>query len=103
MSDRGMKKWAPYRSLVEQMPSLEKTKEKKTQIEKPLISNEEADCINEILVNYQGEELFITYFRNGKLYEENIFIKKIDIYEKKLVLPNRRSIKLSEIVKLEKL
>lgn len=103
MSDRGMKKWAPYRSLVEQMPSLEKTKEKKTQIEKPLISNEEAECINEILVNYQGEELFITYFRNGKLYEENIFIKKIDIYEKKLVLPNRRSIKLSEIVKLEKL
>lgn len=103
MSDRGMKKWAPYRSLVEQMPSLEKTKQKKTQIEKPLISNEEAECINEVLVNYQGEELFIAYFRNGKLYEENIFIKKIDIYEKKLVLPNRRSIKLSEIVKLEKL
>lgn len=103
MSDRGMKKWAPYRSLVEQMPSLEKTKEKKTKIEKPLISNEEAECINEILVNYQGEELFIAYFRNGKLYEENIFIKKIDIYEKKLVLPNRRSIKLSEIVKLAKL
>lgn len=103
MSDRGMKKWAPYRSLVEQMPSLEKTKDKKNMIEKPLISNEEAECINEILVNYQGEELFVSYFRNGKLYEENIFIKKIDIYEKKLVLPNRRSIKLSEIIKLERL
>lgn len=103
MSDRGMKKWAPYRSLVEQMPSLEKTKDKKNMIEKPLISNEEAECINEILVNYQGEELFVSYFRNGKIYEENIFIKKIDIYEKKLVLPNRRSIKLSEIIKLERL
>ena len=28
MSDRGMKKWAPYKSLVEQAPSLDHTFEK---------------------------------------------------------------------------
>lgn len=103
MSDRGMKKWAPYRSLIEQMPSLDKTKEKRSLKEKPLISNEEAEEINKILVNYSGEKLEISYFRNGKILVENITIKKIDIYEKKLVLPNRRSIKLNEIIKLVRL
>ena len=52
MSDRGMKKWAPYKSLPEQDPHLINTKKNKTKIDKPLISSEEAEVINEILSNY---------------------------------------------------
>ena len=101
MSDRGMKKWAPYKSLNEQADSLQKAREAKTVIEKPTISSEEAELINEILVNYHGQELIVKYYRNGKIFEDSILIKRIDTYEKKLVLQDRRSIKLSEIFVLK--
>mgnify|MGYP003299479455 CR=1 FL=1 len=97
MSDRGMKKWAPYKALVEQSDSLQSAREKKTVQEKPIISDDEAEQINRILVNYNGEKLLARYFRNNKIFEEEIIIKRIDIYEKKLVLTDRRSIKLDEL------
>ena len=56
MSDRGMKKWAPYKSLIEQDVYLNKMKKEKEKISKPIISSEEAENINEILTNYHGEE-----------------------------------------------
>lgn len=101
MSDRGMKKWAPYKALAEQAPALQKARESKVKIEKPLISNEEAEEINEILQTYHGQPLLVKYYRNEKIHEEEIVIARIDIYEKKLVLTNRRSIKLSEIFYLK--
>ena len=102
MSDRGIKKWAPYKSLVEHDPAINKTKEEKTPVSKPKISNDEAEQINEILTNYQGETLLVSYYHNKKIITKEIVIKKIDTYERKLVLIDRTSIPLSEIFKLEK-
>ena len=59
MSDRGIKKWAPYKSLPEQDFTLKGHKEKEEKIEKPTISSEFAEEINNILVNYHGETLTI--------------------------------------------
>ena len=100
MSDRGMKKWAPYKSRSEQEEYCQKTRYSKVKIEKPTISNEAAEEINNILVNYEGQPLLVKYFRNGKIYEEEIVIKSIDPIEKKLVLVSRRIIKLNEIFEL---
>ena len=66
MSDRGMKKWAPYKSLIEQEKYLNKAKQNSEKETRPQISSDEAELINEILVNYHGEELEILYWRNGK-------------------------------------
>jgi hypothetical protein len=100
MSDRGMKKWLAYRSLVEQNPSNENNYAKREKIEKPLISQDEAENINNILTKYEGETLIVLFYRNGKIFEEEIIIKKIDLNERKLVLTNRRVIHFSEIVNL---
>ena len=100
MSDRGIKKWAPYKSLTEQDFNLSKQKEKEEKIEKPKISADFAEEINEILVNYHGEELAIGYYRNGKILEVTDRIKKIDTFEKKLVLCSRNIIMLREIVSI---
>ena len=100
MSDRGIKKWAPYKTLSEQDFNMTKQKEKEEKVEKPTISAEFAEEINEILVNYHGEELIIKYYRGGKILEVKDRIKKIDQYEKKLVLYSRRSIMLKEIVSI---
>ena len=51
-----MKKWAPYKSLNEQEDYLKKLHNKQEKVERPSLSSDEADNINEILVNYHGEE-----------------------------------------------
>ena len=96
MSDRGMKKWAPYKSLNEQWSTLDQIKKEEIK-EKPKISNEKAEEINDILVNYEGQELTIRYFRKGQALEEKSAIKKIDTFNKKLFLENGVSIYLKEI------
>ena len=101
MSDRGIKKWAPYKTLETQDFTLKEHKEREEKIEKPTISAEFAEEINNILVNYSGELLRIKYFRNGKILEVVEKIKRIDPIEKKLVLFSKRSIMISEIVFIE--
>lgn len=101
MSDRGMKKWAPYKSLNEQWAKMDELKEKETHQEKPKISNEEAEEINDILVNYHGQELEFTYYKKGKLLKEKGVIKKIDTLDRKIVLDNRIIIYLKDLIGLK--
>ena len=98
-----MKKWAPYKSLIEQDVYLNKMKKEKEKISKPIISSEEAENINEILTNYQGEELEVSYFRNSEILTEKIIIKTIDVVNKKLILLNRRVIYFKEIISLSRI
>ena len=98
-----MKKWAPYKSLIEQDVYLNKMKKEKEKISKPIISSEEAENINEILTNYHGEELEVSYFRNSEILTEKIIIKTIDVVNKKLILLNRRVIYFKEIVSLSRI
>lgn len=98
MSDRGIKKWAPYKSLKEQWSTLDAVHEEEQKVEKPTISSEEAEEINDLLVNYRGQEVIIKYFRNGKILEEEAIIKRIDTFEKKLFLTNRKVIKMTELL-----
>ena len=102
MSERGMKKWAPYKSLNEQDKYLKKLHDDKVKIEKPQISSDEAEQINEILSNYQQEEVVITYWRNNSINTIITIIKKIDVLNKKIVLPDRKTIYFTEIIGLER-
>ena len=102
MSERGMKKWAPYKSLNEQEHYLNKLHKDNEKVEKPVISSDEAEEINEILVNYHGEELLITFYRNEKIQSITSIIKKIDVENKKIVLPDRKTILFTELIGLAK-
>ena len=103
MSERGMKKWAPYKSLNEQEDYLKKLHKKQEKVERPSISSDEADNINEILVNYHGEELLIEYWRNEKINTVSSTLSKIDPVNKKIVLPLRKTIYFSELIRIERL
>ena len=102
MSERGMKKWAPYKSLNEQQNYLDKLHEKQEKAERPRISSDEAENINEILVNYHGEELVIFYWRNNKLCTVSTVLSKIDPINKKIVIPERKTIYFAELIKIER-
>ena len=103
MSERGMKKWAPYKSLPEQEKYLKKLKENQEKPVRPVMSSDEMEEINEILVNYAGGELLITYWRNEKINRVSTTIKKIDADNKKIVLPDRKTIYFHELINLERL
>ena len=103
MSERGMKKWAPYKSLNEQEDFLNKLHQKQAEVERPRISSDEAENINEILVNYHGEELLIEYWRNDKLNTVSSILSKIDTVNKKIVLPLRKTIYFAELIRIERL
>ena len=85
-STRGMVKYAPYQSLVEQGKALAKMRYERQNIEKKHLSNDAAEEINEILTHYDGEEITLTYFRAGRIYEEHGTIERIDVYRKILVI-----------------
>ena len=97
-----MKKWAPYKSLNEQDDFLNKMEKKQQKPVRPKISSDVAEEINEILVNYQGEELVISYWRNDKVNTITSSLKKIDVDNKKIVLPDRKTIYFNEIIGLSR-
>ena len=100
MSGRGIKAWAPYKSLKEQWSTLDDVHEQEQKVEKPTISSDEAEEINELLMNYHGQEVIIEYYRNGKILKEECQIRKIDSFEKKLYLVNRKVVNFKELISL---
>ena len=103
MSERGMKKWAPYKSLIEQEKYLKKAHRDNEVVTRPVMSSDEAEEINGILVNYRGEELEISYWRNDKINTVSSVLAKIDPVNKKIVLPERRTIYFKELIGLERI
>ena len=101
MSDRGMKKWAPYKSLNEQWTTLDNLSNEEKLVEKPKISSEMAEEINDKLVNYSGEELTFCYYKKGKILEEKSTIKKIDAFNKTLLLDNGIKIYLKDLIEIK--
>lgn len=98
MSDRGMKKWAPYRSLPEKDVYDNKMKKKRNVIEKPLISNEKAEEINNVLLNHNGNKLVFKIYENDKIVSINDAIKSINTVEKTIRLVSGIKINIKDIV-----
>lgn len=84
MSDRGMVKWMPYQSLVEQSSFLTRMRYEKNKRPRPHISSDRAREINEILVTYEGEEVAARYYHDGYLYDLIGTITKIDALYRRL-------------------
>ena len=102
MSDRGMKKWNAYKTLPEHDPAIRNRIKERDKIAKPKISNEEAEAINEILVNYSGEEVVLGYYRKGEIFTITTTIKKIDAFNRKLITINEERISFSELISLKR-
>ena len=87
MSDRGMKKWAPYSSLIEQATCLEEMKYQRNKISRPILTEDQKEKINYVLQSYQkGQIVRIKFFDDGYLYYINTTIKRIDLENRKLIL-----------------
>jgi hypothetical protein len=101
MKDRGMMKWAPYKSLDAQADYLAAMAYEKGKKDKPLLSDETAGEINAILVRYQGEKVSVRFFedgyirvRQGVIVEVNAIYKFIKIGGKSLSFQNLLDLKV---------
>lgn len=84
-SNRGMKKWAPFSSLVEQSEYLDKMHYQKNKISKPKISNERAEKIDNFLHNFKNRLFEIDYYYDGYIYTLKREIKRVDALNKQLI------------------
>ena len=101
MSDRGMKKWAPFSSLIEQATCLEQMKYQRNKIEKPILSEDQIEKINFVLQSYKkGEMVKIKFYHDGYLYEINTTIKRIDLENRQLILENG-NLEFSSIIDID--
>jgi len=94
-----MVKWAPFASLKEQSIYLNKLKVDRQKVERPLLSEDEINAINEKLVNYDGETLVITYYDHGFIKQFESVISKIDVPNKKVITPDL-VISFDDLIKL---
>ncbi len=82
MSDRGMKKWAAYASLIEQKGTIVRMKQSKNRIEKPHVSQDQATVINANLLIAKHQWATIVYFEDGQRIQEKGWIQQINFDEK---------------------
>jgi hypothetical protein len=90
MSDRGMMKWLPYKSLSEQEGFLEKRAYERGKQEKPLLSSEEASAINALLCSYHGQPVTLRYYEDGYCYDVTGTLSTIETIYKYIVISDKR-------------
>lgn len=101
MADRGMKKWLPFASLVEQGEYLSKMMYEKYKIDKPLILEDTSEIIDKILKDYDfNEVLSLKIFYDGYIYKVVDKITFID-KNKKLVYFTNFYIPINNILAIE--
>lgn len=96
-NDRGMMKWAPYRSLNEQEKALSAMRKEKAKKPKPHLSEEAAEEINRLLRNYHGQQVIVRYWEAGFCYVLQGFLSKFSAEGRYLIINSQR-IPLSLIV-----
>ena len=101
MSDRGMKKWAPYKSLIEQEIFINKMRVNKSKIEKPILCDEEMDKINYYLTEKRNKTLIFSIYEDGYIYEIETKIKTIDQYSESIVFENNLKVNIYDIVDIK--
>ena len=68
MRERGMLKWAPYKSLEQQADYLARMEYERNKIPCPRMSEDKTKEINEILSHYKGETIVAKYWHDGYIY-----------------------------------
>lgn len=101
MSDRGMKKWAPYSSLIEQATCLEEMRYKRNKVDKPILEDDQIGKINYILTNTKrGQILKIKFYYDGYFYIVESALKRIDIDNRQVILEDGK-LQFNQIIDIE--
>ncbi len=103
MNDRKMIKWLPFDSVINSNQITNKINIKKERLPFPILSddqlNENHNNLNIALTNKLI--VTITFFKNYKHEKITTYIKKIDIYKKRIITNCNYSIDFNNVIKIE--
>ncbi|PET96744.1 3-oxoacyl-ACP synthase [Bacillus cereus] len=77
---RGMVKWNPFKSVVEQYDEINKMISDQNKVNKPILTEDTKERIQQSLQQSLtcNEEIFLSYYRNGYLHHQYITVTSID-------------------------
>jgi len=103
--DRGVIKWAPFNSLVDQKQIIKNLIKEKEKISKPKLSEEQMEQNEKLLVEafFEKSKIKIEYFKNGYILSTITNINHIDYTFKKIYLNNQKVLLFSQIIKINML
>jgi len=84
---RGMKKWRPFASMPEQYAGLNKILEDLNMVERPLLSEEQLEMLNETIKEalHTKRYVYLTYFKKGEILTETATIHNVNLQRNILV------------------
>lgn len=100
--ERGMMKYQPYQSLTAQSLYLVKMRYEKNKTPRPHISSDRAEEINEILINYDEEEVEARYWEDGYMYSLKGVIRLISATFKYLII-GEKTISFRDLIELTRM
>ncbi len=88
---RGMMKWQPFKSLSGQYQVLEEHRRQKEKKEKPELSDDEIEDINNLLISLsRGDSVDVTYFDEGQILHVIDSFVRCDPIERRLILNGKK-------------
>lgn len=99
LRDRGMVKWAPYKSLPEQEEFLTELDKNEKKVNKPTLMDDKLNELDDILSKIDSKkEVSIIYYEEGIIKKIDTFIKKVDEITLEIKLKNKKSVKLENVL-----
>lgn len=85
---RGMVKWAPFATIPEQHERLKEYMQDQKKIEKPELSDDQLNILNDTLIfkMYNEPNIEVSYFEDGYIQTTEGYIHKVDTYQQMLHL-----------------
>lgn len=104
MSDRGMKKWAPFDSLTNTNKMKHDLSKQKNRVKMPTLSEDQLEKIENNIKEayYNKDDIIIEYYFNGVIIKKQCKIKLIDYNKKQIVLSDKTRIYYKQIINAKK-
>lgn len=98
---RGMKKWLPFKSLKGQYEKIEAMKTERNRQEKPLLSEDAIQDLNEKLSQLRrGEKTTVTFYVHSQLLTKEAIFERIEVEQSRIYFMGF-TIPLSSLIALE--
>jgi len=103
---RGIVKWQAFKTMPEQYEQLEQYIQDQDKIDKPILSDDQLNELNETLVYkmFHNPDITVSYFEGGYIQKKSGQIHKVDSLEQKLHMCEENTLcllNLLDIVEIE--
>lgn len=104
LRDRGMVKWAPFKSLPEQEEYLLSMEEKEDVVERPELSEDALDELDRTVTNLlKGNVVVVSYYDDFHIKDFEGVVDQVDELHRRLLFENGKVICVKDICSLKRM